>query len=103
MNGKIRKKLEWKCVIESTCLLTSQHLVLARMVKTCPKKGQQEKIFFCTLNMGQLPIYQRKKSFTFYIPFKNLHIFKEFMDVLQEKTKLQLNMSSKRKGVWTGP
>ena len=20
-----------------------------------PKKGQQEKIFFCTLNMGQLP------------------------------------------------
>ena len=22
-----------------------------------PKKGQQEKILFCTLNMGQLPIF----------------------------------------------
>ena len=40
-----------------------------------PKKGQQEKTFFCTLNKGQLPIFKCKKSFTFYIPFKKFHIF----------------------------
>ena len=50
INGKVRKKHEWKCVIASTCLVTSLHLVQARMVETCPRK-----IFFCTLNKGQLP------------------------------------------------
>ena len=35
---KYEKKHEWKCVIESTCLVISLHLVQARMVKTCPKK-----------------------------------------------------------------
>ena len=43
-------------VLESTCLVTSLHLAQARMVKTCQKKGQQEKyLFVCTLNKGQLP------------------------------------------------
>ena len=74
-NGKERKKHEWKCVIESTCLVTSLHLVQVRMVKTCPKKVNK-KIFFCTLNKGQLPIFQCKKSLTFYIPLTNLHVSK---------------------------
>ena len=46
---------EWKYVLESTCLVTSLHLVQARMVKTCPKKVNKKKYFFCTLNKGQLP------------------------------------------------
>ena len=41
---EIRKKHEWKCVIESTCLVTSLHLVQARMVKTCPKKVNKKNI-----------------------------------------------------------
>ena len=40
-----------------------------------PKKGQQEEILLCTLNKGQLPTLLLSKSFTFYIPFKNLHVF----------------------------
>ena len=40
------------------------------------KKGQQEKIFVCTLNKGQLSTLLILKSFTFYIPFENLHVFK---------------------------
>ena len=44
-NRKVRKKYEWKCVIESTCFVTSLHLVQARVVKTCPKKVKK-KIFF---------------------------------------------------------
>ena len=39
-NGKVRKKHEWKYVIESTCLVTSLHLG-----QNTPKKGQQKKIF----------------------------------------------------------
>ena len=53
LNGKVRIKHEWNCVIESTCLVTSLPLVQARMVKTCPKKVNKN--FFCTLNNGQLP------------------------------------------------
>ena len=45
-NGNARKKHEWKCVIESTCLVTSLHLVQARMVKTCPKKVNKKKYIF---------------------------------------------------------
>ena len=33
-------------MIESTCLVTSLHLVQARMVKTCPKKVNKKKYFF---------------------------------------------------------
>ena len=40
LKGKIRKKHEWKCVIESSCLVTSLQLVQARIIKKC----QQEKI-----------------------------------------------------------
>ena len=35
-----------------------------------PKKGQQAKIFFCTLNKGQLPTLNVKTV------FYNLHVFK---------------------------
>ena len=52
LNGKVRKKHEWKFVIKSTCLVTSLNLVQARMVKTCLKKVNKN--FFCTLNKGQL-------------------------------------------------
>ena len=55
LNGKVRKKYEWKCVMKSTCLVTSLHLVQARMFKTFPKKVIKKKYFFCTLNKGQLP------------------------------------------------
>ena len=42
--------------IESTWLVTSLHLVQARMVKSKhAQKVQQEKIFVCTLNKGLLP------------------------------------------------
>ena len=44
--GKVRKRHEWQYMLEGTCLVISLHLVQARMVKTCPKNGQQEKIFF---------------------------------------------------------
>ena len=64
LDGKVRKKYEWKCVMKSACLATSLHLVQARIVKTCPIK---KKYHFCKLNKGQLP--------TFYIPIKNLHVF----------------------------
>ena len=53
INVKVGKKHEWTCVIESTCLVTS--LQLAHASQNMLKKGQQEKIFFCALNKGQLP------------------------------------------------
>ena len=37
---------EGKCVLESTCLGTSLHLVHAKMVKTCQKKVNKKNIFF---------------------------------------------------------
>ena len=48
--GKKENWNELKCVIKSTCLVTSLHLVQA-----IPKKDQQEKIYSCTLDKGQLP------------------------------------------------
>ena len=54
-NGKVRKKHEWKCVPEST-FGSSQN------GENIPKKGQQEKIFCCTLNKGQLGKTHIKKS-----------------------------------------
>ena len=33
-----------------------------------PKKGKQEKIFFCTLNKGQLPTFSCKKVLHFTFP-----------------------------------
>ena len=43
---KSKKNHEWKYVLESTCLVTSLHLVPARMVKTYPKKVNKKKYFF---------------------------------------------------------
>ena len=43
--------------------------------KNMPKKGQQKKIVFCTLNKGQLLTLLMQKSFIFYIPLKNPHVF----------------------------
>ena len=41
-----------------------------------PKKDQQEKYFLLnTLNNVQLPTLLLGKFFTFYITFKNLHVF----------------------------
>ena len=45
---------EWKCVIKSTCLVASLHLVQARMVKTYRKKGQQEKNIFLYIKQGSI-------------------------------------------------
>ena len=53
-------------MIESTCLVTSLNLVKAKMVKTSPKKVITRKNVF----------------FTFYIPFKNLHVFKRMIHTL---------------------
>ena len=41
-------------MIESTCLVTSLHLFKAS--QNMPKKGQQEKILFFTLNKGQFDV-----------------------------------------------
>ena len=46
------EKHEWKNVLQRTCLVTSVHLVQARMFKICPKKVNKKKYFFCTLNKG---------------------------------------------------
>ena len=43
----------WKCVIESTCLVTSLDFVHARMVKTGPKIVNEKNIFLN--NKGQIP------------------------------------------------
>ena len=40
-----------------------------------PKKGQQEKIIFCTFNRGQLPVFFNEKSFTINNSFLNLKVF----------------------------
>ena len=56
------KKYEWKCVIESTCLVTSLHLVQARMVKICPKKVNKKKYILVHKTIkGQLPTRLKEK------------------------------------------
>ena len=55
----------WKCVIESTCLV-SLHLVQARMLKTCPKKVNKKRKKFCTLN----PSFNVKKKLYFTFPLR---------------------------------
>ena len=62
-------------------LVTSLHLVHARMVKISPKKvSKKKKYFFGTLNKGQLPTLSMQKSFTFYIPFKNMRVYMRIME-----------------------
>ena len=46
LNGKVRKKHEWKYVLESSCLVRSLHFVHARKVKTFPKKVNKKKYYF---------------------------------------------------------
>ena len=71
LNGKVRKKHEWKYVLESTCLVPSLQKVQR---SKHAKEGQQGKIFFCTLNKGQLTTNFMKKSFHFTFPLKSLHV-----------------------------
>ena len=43
-----------------------------------PKKGQQEKIIFCTLNKGQLPtLLIKKKVLHFTLPLKSARFLRE--------------------------
>ena len=69
-------------MIESICLVTSLHLVLARSkVKTCKKKGQQKKIFSRTLNKTlNYPLFQCKKVLHFTFPLKICTLFKGIME-----------------------
>ena len=52
-------------MIENTCLVTSLHLVQARMVKTCPKKVNKSKVFFLYIkqNVKKFYTYIKKASF----------------------------------------
>ena len=53
-NGKVRKKHEWKCVIESTCLEPSLHLVQDRMVKTCTKRSTRKDVLVADIHKSEL-------------------------------------------------
>ena len=53
----------------------------SKNAQNMPKKGQKENIFFCPLNKGQLPTLSMSKSFTFYIPLKNLR----FLNITENK------------------
>ena len=75
LNGKVRNKHEWKYVLESTCFVTSLHLVQAGMVKTCPKKVNKKKYFFVHYKQGSITHSFNVKKFYNLHPFKNLHVF----------------------------
>ena len=66
LNGKVRKKNEGKCVLESTCLVTSLHFVHVKMVKTCPKKVYKEKIIVVPSTRAKLPSLNEKKFHTLH-------------------------------------
>ena len=76
LNGKVRKKHEWKFVIKSTCLVTSLHLVQARMVKTYPKKVNKKKYFFIQYTRVNYPLILCKKNLHFTFPLKICTFFK---------------------------
>ena len=67
-NGKGRKK--HKFVIERTCLVTSLHLVLAKMIKTYPKKINKKIFFFVQSTRANYPSFNEKKVSHFTILLK---------------------------------
>ena len=53
LNGKARKKHEWKCVIES--MFGDESKFGSNLNgQNMPKKGQQEKIFFLYIKQGSI-------------------------------------------------
>ena len=54
LNGKVRKKHDWKFVIESTCLVTSLHLVQAIEWSKHAQKGSASKNIFLYIKQGSI-------------------------------------------------
>ena len=65
---KVRKQHERKNVIE--CLVTSLHLVQARIVKTCPNKAIKKKYLFVNYARVNYPPFQPEKVLHFTFPLK---------------------------------
>ena len=76
---KVRKKHKWKYVIEleSACDKSTFPFGSSQNGQNMPKKGHQEKIFFCTLNNWvDYPSLNVKKVLYFTFPFKICMFFR---------------------------